>query len=278
MNASPERNASLPISRDLTLIYALSFIIAILMAAASAVGLMYRATIYPTDELLRTFVSNDVVNLFIGLPTLLGSIWLARRGKLIGLLCWPGALFFVLYNYIGYIFAMPLNVAFLLHLALVTLSVYTIVGLVASIDGKAVQQRLSGAVPERVAGAILAGLGLLFFLRVIGVLVNVLTSGTLIAETELAVHTADFLITPAWVIGGILLWRRKEFGYVTGLGLLFQASMLFIALLVFLLLQPFLTTAPFAAADVVVIFTMGLICFIPFALFVRGVVTKRIQQ
>lgn len=58
------------------------------------------------------------------------------------------------------------------------------------------------------------------------------------------------------------------------MGLLFQASMLFIALVIFLLLQPFLTTAPFAIADAVVVLTMGLICFIPFALFVRGVAAR----
>ena len=272
MNTNQARNANLPIRRNLTLIYALSCIVAILMAAASAAGLLYRDVIYPTDELLRSFVSNDVANLFIGLPILLGSMWLARRGKLSGLLLWPGALFFVLYNYIVYVFAMPLNVAFLLHLALVTLSVYTLIGLVASIDGKAVQKRLTGAVPERLSGGVLAGLGLLFFLRVIGVIVNALISQTPIAETELALHASDFLTAPAWVIGGVLLWRRKELGYVTGLGLLFQASMLFIGLIIVLLLQPFLTTAPFVLADVVVVFIMGLICFVPFALFVRGVV------
>ena len=275
MNKKQECNANLPIRCNLTLIHALSFIVALLMVAASVAGLQYRTVIYPTDELLRSFVSNDVVNLFIGLPILLGSMWLAWRGKLIGQLLWPGALFFVLYNYLIYVFAMPFNVAFLLHLALVTLCVYTIIGLVASIDGKAVQQRLTGAVPERLTGGVLAGLGLLFFLRVIGVIVNVLTSQTPIAETELALHTADFLITPAWVIGGVLLWRRMEFGYVTGLGLLFQASMLFIGLIIFLLLQPFLTTAPFVLVDVVVIFVMGLICFIPFVLFVHGVVSNR---
>ena len=275
MNTNQERNAKLPIRCNLTLIYAFSFIVAILMVTASIAGLLFPTVIYPTDELLRSFVSNDVVNLFIGLPILLGSMWLAWRDKLIGLLLWSGALFFVLYNYLVYVFAMPFNVAFLLHLALVTLSVYTLIALVASIDGKVVQQRLTGAVPERLAGGVLAGLGLLFFLRVIGVLVNALTSQTPIAETELALHTADFLITPAWVIGGVLLWRRKEFGYVTGLGLLFQASMLFIGLIIFLLLQPFLTTAPFVLVDVVVIFAMGLICFIPFALFVRGVVSSR---
>jgi len=275
MNTNHERNTSLPTRRNLTLIYALSSIIAILMAAASVTGLLHRAVIYPTDDLLQSFVSNDVVNLLIGLPILLGSMWLARRGKLIGLLLWPGALFFVLYNYMVYVFAMPLNVAFLLHLTLVTLSVYTIIGLIASIDGEAVQQRLTGSVPERVSGGILAGLGLLFFLRVIGVIVSALTSQTPIAETELALLVSDFSISPAWVIGGVLLWRRKELGYVTGLGLLFQASMLFIGLIIFLLLQPFLTAAPFVLADVVVIFVLGLICFIPFALFVRGVVSDR---
>ena len=275
MNTNQEHNTGLPIRGNLKLTYAFSLIIAILMAAASVAGLVYRTIIYPTDELLRTFVSNDVVNLFIGLPILLGSMWLAQRGQLIGLLCWPGALFFVLYNYIVYVFAMPLNAAFLLHLALVTLSVYTIIGLVAGIDGKAVQQWLTGAVPERVAGGILAGLGLLFFLRVIGVIVNALISQTPIPETELTLHASDFLTSPALVIGGALLWRRKEFGYVIGLGLLFQASMLFIGLIIFLLLRPFLTAAPFVLVDVVVISVLGLICFIPFALFVRGVLSGR---
>lgn len=276
MISHQDHQTALPIKREIALIYAFSFLIAILMATVSVAGLLYRTTIYPTEELLRAFVSNDVVNLFIGLPILLGSMWLAWRGKLVGLLCWPGALFFVLYNYIVYAFASPLNWAFLFYLALVMLSVYSLISLVASIDGKAVHQRLTGAVPERFAGGVLVGLGFLFFLRVIGVIVNALINGTLMAETELATNTADFFIAPAWVIGGILLWRRKEFGYVAGLGLLFQASMLFIALIIFLLLQPFLTTAPFVITDVMVVFTMGLICFVPFALFVRGVVAKRV--
>ena len=75
------------------------------------------------------------------------------------------------------------------------------------------------------------------------------------------------------MIGGILLWRRKPLGYVTGAGLLFQASMLFIGLIVFLLLQPLLTAAPFALVDTVVTFILGLICFVPFGLFVRGLLS-----
>jgi hypothetical protein len=275
MNTGQEHDASLPLRYNLRLIYILSFIIAILMAIASIAGLLCQTDIYSTDELLQSFLPTDVTVLFIGLPMLLASIWLTWRGKLIGLLFWPGALFFVLYNYIVYVFAMPLNIAFLLHLALVMLSVYNLIGLVASINGEVVKQRLADAVPERLAGGILAGLGLLFFLRVIVVMGNALIGRTPIPEVELTLNSSDFIISPAWIVCGVLLWRYKTFGYVTGLGMLFQASMLFIGLIVLLLVQPFLTNEPFVLADVVVVLIMGLICFIPFGLFVRGVAANR---
>ena len=259
---------------NLSAIYVSSVIVAILMTLASIVGLVYRANIYPTEELIQTFVPNDVVNLFIGLPILLGSMWLTRRGKLIGPLFWMGALFFVFYNYIGYVFAIPLGWTFMLHLSLTVLSVYTFICLLLSIDDENVHEKLNGAVPEKFAGGVLIGLGLLFILWVIGVLAGAIVNGTDIPRPELAVNIADFFITPAWVIGGIQLWRHKTFGYVTGLGLLFQGSMLFIALIAFLLLQPLLTSAPFAIVDVLVVFVMGLICFIPFGLFVRGAISN----
>ncbi len=61
----------------------------VLMAVPSVVGFSSRTSIYPTEELVRAFVSNDVVNLCLGVPILLGSMWLTRRGKPLGLLCWP---------------------------------------------------------------------------------------------------------------------------------------------------------------------------------------------
>jgi hypothetical protein len=169
---------------------------------------------------------------------------------------------------------MPVNWAFLLHLSLAMLSVYTFIGLIANIDGKVVHQSLSGVVPEKLVGGVLAGMGLLFLVRVIGIVVNAIISRDLLARTELAVSISDFLITPAWIIVGVLLLRRREFGYVAGLGMLFQGSMLFMALIAFLLLQPFLANTPFAIADIVVIFALGLLCFIPFVLFVRGVMAN----
>jgi hypothetical protein len=265
----------LAITHDLTLAYVFSLVIALIMAVVSVAGLLVRTDVNPTDELLRTFVPNDVVNLVIGVPILLGSMWLTRRRHLIGLLLWPGALFYVSYNYLVYVFGTPLKPAFPLYLALVVLSVYTLIGLAACIDGTAVRGRLNGALPVRAAGGVLALFGGLFFARVIGVLVRALVNRTPLPGTELAVLVADFLISPAWVIGGLLLWRREALGYVGGTGLLFQASMLFIALIMGILLQPLLTDAPFLLGDLVAVFVMGLVCFVPFALFVLGVISRQ---
>jgi hypothetical protein len=49
---------------------------------------------------------------------------------------------------------------------------------------------------------------------------------------------------------------------------------LFVGVIGFLFLQPLLTATPFALNDLIVLSIMGLVCFIPFGLFVRGVVSK----
>ena len=104
---------------------------------------------------------------------------------------------------------------------------------------------------------------------------NRLITNTAVSPTEFALNATDFLLSPAWIIGGVLLWRREALGYVTGLGLLFQASMLFVGLVFVLILRPFLTTAEFLLGDVLVVLAMGMVCFVPFALYLRGTLYRR---
>ncbi len=267
--------SKLPLRRNISLFYITSLVIVILMIAASIAGLYLPDRFYPTDELVLAFYPNDVINLFIGLPILLISMWLTRKGNLSGLLLWPGALFFVAYNYLIYILAMPLNWLFLADLLLVTLSIYSTIALTASINSSNVKIKLSGKVFERISGGILTGFGILFALRVIAVLIPLITSQTSIPETELALNTADFIMTPAWIIGGVMLWRRQPLGYVAGLGLLFQASMLFIGLILVLILQPFLIGTPFLLTDTLIVAVMSLIGVVPFVLFLRGIIKNQ---
>lgn len=256
---------------NLSRAYTLSLVVAILMAAVSLTGLLLPANIYPTEELRRAFLANDVVNLLIGLPVLLGSLRSAGRGRLLGLLFWPGALFYVIYNSIAYAVAMPLTLCFAINLALVILGILAMCVLISSLDGTAVQAQIKGKVPERYMAGTLIGFGALFFLMAAGKVAGFVAGQVVIPWAEVAVQIADLLVTPTWVLGGILLWRKQPLGYVSAVGLLFQASMLFVGLLVFFLLQPFVAGVPFPTNDFVVVAVMSLICFIPFGLMVRGI-------
>jgi hypothetical protein len=273
MHTTHQQDTGLPIKHSLRLAYLISIIIAMMMIIASVGGIIFQSTIYSSEELRQSFMPNDVVNLLIGVPILLGSMWFTHRGRLIGLLFWPGALLYVFYNYVAYLFAMPFNLFYLLYLCLVTLSAYTIIGLVANINGSSVKGQLSDYVPERLAGGVITGLGLLFLIRVLAVMILAITNQTEIDRVELSVLIADFLVSPAMIVGGIFLWRKKALGYVSGTGLLFQLSMLFIGLIIFMILQPLITAAPFILIDIIVVLLMGLVCFIPFGLFLRGVIS-----
>jgi hypothetical protein len=265
---------SSPITRHLKPANILSLIAALLMAVVSAAGLIFSARLYPTDTLLTTYLTNDVINLFIGLPILFGSMWLARGDKLIGLLFWPGALLYTFYNYIAYLVGVPYGIVSVAYLLLVLLSALAIFDLLKRIDKVAVQKRLIGMVPVKFAGWVLVGFGVLFFVRAIGVFAEARANQNMLPLSEIGVLIADVIISMAWVAGGAMLLRRQPWGFVCALGLLFGASMLFVGLIVFLLLQPSLTSAPFAWVDVMVVFIMGLVCFIPTGLYIRGVVSE----
>ena len=263
---------TLPLKRKNSIVYLLTLLIAILTALVSIAGLLYRDLIYPTEEFVQSFVPNDVVNILIGLPILLISLWSSRRGKLLGLLFLTGAIFFGFYNSIAYVFSLPLTWGFILHLILVVMDIYTLIALVTNIDGKVIQHQFRGSVHEKLSGGIIAGFGILFLLRVLIVLASSLINGETMLRTELAPNIADAFIGPSLVVVGLALWKQKVIGYVAGLGLLFQVSMLFIGLIVFLLLQPILTSAPFAFTDILVVLAMGLVSFVPLGLFIRGVI------
>jgi hypothetical protein len=262
--ASPSE--SLPITRSLTLVYVLSLLIALMMTTASVVGILYQDSLYPTEELRSWLVNNDLFNLVVGLPFLLVSMWLAWRGKLIGLLCWPSALYYVLYVYLAYVFGVPFGALFLPHLLLATLGAYTLIVLLASIDGEIVRQRLVGTVPATATAGILLALAILILLRTIGLVVAALASRAPLTSSELAQSVDDLAVAcPALFGVGIGLWQRKALGYVGGGGLLLSYVILALSLM------PIMVSAsPIDVGGIVMVLFMAAICLAPLVFFVRG--------
>ena len=262
----------LPLQGEIKLDSLLSMVVAILMTLVSIAGLISPSTLYPADEQRYSFLSNDVINLAIGLPILLGSIWLTRRGTLVGLLLWPGALLYDIYNYIAYVSGLPFRFITIIYLAIVLLSAFIVYDLVRAMDRIAISEKLAGAVPEKLAGWILVLFGVVFVFRAVGMLMDASSGEVALTGGEFGTLIADLVLSAVWIAGGIALLRRRPLGYASGLGLLFAGSMLFIGLIFLLIIGPFLSEEPFILMDVVVVFVMGLVCFIPFGLYVRGVV------
>lgn len=249
----------------------LALTVAGLAGAGALAGLLFPQSVYPSAPLRRAFLANDVVTLLIGLPFVLGWLWLWRRGNLMGRLFLSGALLFAAYNAIAYAVAMPRSLPFVFYLVLAVLSLYAVRRVLADIDVERLRRRLLGRVAERFGGAALAGLGALFFFWRGALLLQSLSGQAALTAAERGTAVADLITALLWAAGGFLLLRRKPLGYAAGAGLLFQAGMLFVGLLVYFLLQPLVAGVGFAAADFAVILIMGLAVFIPCGLFARGI-------
>lgn len=262
---------NLPVKKSLFGDFRASQFIAILIVVSALVGLLFSERIYPTEDLYRSFAPNDVINLVIGLPVLLVALRLTRKGNLVGLLIWPGALLYMVYNYLIYLVGMPISLYSIVFLILVVGSSWVFVRVARNINGEDILAIMSGNVPEKFSGGLIMFFGIFFIGRVIGLVFEAVSAGNAIPMTEIGLHVADVLLSVFMVLGGVQLWRKQELGYVLGLGMLFQMSMLFLALIAVMALHPLFLGGVMPWGDILAVFLMGFVTFIPCVMFVLGI-------
>jgi hypothetical protein len=260
----------LPTKRDLSLAYVSSLVIAIGIVVASVEGLVADpGDLSGSSSLVLGSRGSDVANVILVVPIVLGSLWFARRGSLFGLLLWPGALFYALYAYVPYLIGAPFNGLFFVYVALVTLSAFTVIGVVASVDAEEARLRLAGA-PARGVGAAIVVIAVAAYVGLTAAAISALGSpaGEVVTR-PLAV--ADWAVgTPVLLVGGILLWLRLPLGYVAATGLLLVSGLGGVAFAVAAVLDNLgggPQTEPAVIAVHLVISTVG---FALLAWFVRG--------
>ncbi|MBI9043183.1 MAG: hypothetical protein JEZ06_01785 [Anaerolineaceae bacterium] len=232
------KNSSLPIKQSLQTEIVLSWILAGLMTTLSIIGLTFQSQIYPSNELVKSFVANDAVNLLVGLPVLAFALILTIRRQLLGLLFWPGALFYVFYTYLVYLFAMPFNLNYLFYIVILSLSVWLSFRVINTMDGEYIQHNLRGMVKTRPGAGALIILGFGFAIRALIQIGSGLNNKVALTGSEMALNTSDLILSLAWIICGLALWRQTPLGFLTGGGLLYQGSMLFVGVIVVILIHP----------------------------------------
>jgi hypothetical protein len=265
----------LPVKETPALFLLLSAAIGLIMTVLSGLGFLFTEVFYPDPRLLEQYLANDLVNIILGLPLFIAALVLMRRGKLLGLLLLPGALIYVIYNYVGYALGRPLNWIALINLALVLLSMMTLVLLLKAIDHRAVMEKMEGKVGEKAASWILMIFGLAFIALAVSTIMTGIQEGTIPPLGESAVSIADIVVSLGWMGGGILLLRKKSLGYSIGLGLLVAASFLFIGLILFFFIAPLVSDRLLDWIEVITVLGMGLICFIPTGIYWRGIIKNQ---
>jgi len=191
----------------------------------NARGLYYWDTVSSAAQMQ----ANDLVTLALGLPLLAVSSWLTLRGSLRGRLLLAGTLGFILYTYITMSFGAHYNALFLVYVALFSLSLFAFVLVMMTFDLQTLPAHFSENLPRGwIAGLLFfaaAFLSLAWLGRILPTLAPISLSlwerggvrgiPALENTTSMFIQAMDLgIIVPVCILSGILLLRRKPWGYL----------------------------------------------------------------
>ncbi|HET7142625.1 MAG TPA: hypothetical protein VFI68_01290 [Anaerolineales bacterium] len=225
-----------------TTLYRLVPLIAILGAIAAVVGLfstngggpfqfttlnnqvveMYGRGLYQNDTTLIAvgFRVGDAFTLVAGIPLLLISFWMYRRGSICGGILLTGTLIFFLYNYGSMALGAAYNNLFLAYIILMMMSLFGTLSLVMSFDQQTFPALFSERLPRRrisiyliVSGVILFCIWLL--LSIVPALIAGIVPAEVASYTTIITFVVDMgIIAPALVISGRIFLHREPLGYI----------------------------------------------------------------
>jgi hypothetical protein len=197
-------------------------VVAALLAVAGNVVALSTPKIYAglTPVFLPQALAQDIANLAVVAPLWLISARLALRGSLKAYLVWLGVLTFTVYNYFIYTFSVPFGPLFLLWVCVLGLSLYCLIGGLATVDHEMVNASFSGGRATTVTGWFLVVTAAAFTALWLSEDVPALLSGTMpksVIETALPtnpVHVLDLaFFLPAGLASGIVLLKQHRLGY-----------------------------------------------------------------
>ena len=205
------------------------------MTIQSAAGLLldpYR----DIEWIALGWLGNDGVTLFLACPLLAAALTGTRLNAPRWQLARLGLLGYALYNYAFYMLGAALNVVFPIYIALF---VATILALIAELPERrvsALAASYSTSTPVRLLGGYLAvvasGLTIAWLMMwMLHVFANRPAPGSPEVFRLVAALDLGFMV-PALSIGGVLLWRRKPWGYVLGCIAGIQAALYLFVLVV----------------------------------------------
>ena len=205
----------------LTTAWVLTALLLGLMVVQSLLGLVVDG-LYPEQTwAVAALRGNDLVTLVVAVPLLAGatlSSW--RRPSTASVVVWLAMLFYGVYNYAYYAFGAAFSDVFLLHVAALAVSAYALLMLGTSVDAEVVALGVRAGPWARVV-AVFTGLvgaalvGAWGTMSVRYALTGALPEDVMPPEAVHLVYALDLaVLAPAFLVAGVLLWRRVPWGAV----------------------------------------------------------------
>ena len=206
----------LPLKADPSFAYTLTWAVAGLLLTSSVAGLLYgpRGLYDPDATTYPALLGQDAVALVCGLPLLLVSARRARRGSVRALLSWMGALFYVAYFWYFYVVGIRFSPFLVVHIALVSTSMYAVLYLVSALNMAELKARFDPGTPIRLIGGFLMTVSVAFALLWLAVIASATLKGADIgAVTRYVIAIDGVVLLPLSFFGGLWLWRGQPLGY-----------------------------------------------------------------
>lgn len=200
--------------------FSLSIIIIALSTIATSGGIFIN-DLYRDNELIKAvWFGNDIITLVFVMPLMIIVLIFAIRNSIKAHLIWMGTLWYMIYNYVFYMYGAAFNKFFLLYVLIFTLSVVALILALIKTDTKALAKNTSRKSLKWISGF------MLFFGIFIGsnwivqslnfIFTNEVPIG--ISQTDHptgVVFATDLsLLVSTLIVGAILLWKREVWGYL----------------------------------------------------------------
>ncbi|MBT2697383.1 hypothetical protein J7E79_08155 [Bacillus sp. ISL-40] len=187
-------------------------------------------------------IAQDYVTLFFGVPLLVFSLYLSRKGLLKGHLLLTGTLGYFLYTYASYSFLSMYNSMFLVYVILMAASFFAFTLAMMSFEIAKLPLSFKEKLPVKIIGGFLLFASFVFGMMWLGKIVKPLMNHTptegIEHYTTLVIQALDLgFVVPVGIISGILLIKRKPFGYLLASVIIIKDITLLTALSAMIFLQ-----------------------------------------
>lgn len=187
-------------------------------------------------------IAQDIITLCLGIPIIIAALALARKGLLKGKLLLAGMLGYFLYTYASYSIYAMYNSLFLIYVALMSISFFAFTLMMMSFDIQQINRSFTSKLPVKFIGGVLIFVAVLVALMWFKRIVPSIGTGTvpegLEHYTTLIIQALDLgFVIPAAILGGILIIKKKPFGYLLASVIIVKEAALLIVIIAMLISQ-----------------------------------------